>query len=402
MIVSFSGYSGSGKSTLIKRIIDQNIFSSSVKIKREDDFFLINLFQKLFGNSSSIDYNLARQGNLPNPKKNKLFKLIDILYPLGILVEYILFYIWYEVIFPKSIIIMDRYAYDYYVTSFHNLRNPHNFITSLLFNFPRPSIAFYASTDPNRALKCRNGGLNKLNCNKEFVSQVISTYSTIVKKHKLVVLESDLNEEQTFKKARSYLSLRDKFHNISSISLSGTDGTGKSTVAQYIRESLELVNIHCRVIHFFHDTLLNKLIRLIPGLGDSLPQRIGKAISKQGNILWAVANYLDALLQVFLTRLLYSNCLVIYDRYFYDFLATFNFYQIPFATLFGKIIPKTDMAVLFIGSPRLSVIRKPENTLKNYIKLQSLYSQVADIYKLEIINVSNITPRQIVKRIQDI
>jgi len=399
MIISVSGLPGSGKSTLISNIISTNASLTQAKIKKEDDFQLIKLFKKVFGATLSEQYNFIRQGKVKTSLLIIPF-LVDLLYPLVVYIEYLSFYFWYEILFPQSILITDRYAYDYFVTAKHNLKIFANPLCSLLYNFPRPSIAFYISADPEWALKNRQDrSLNKLNGTAEFLISLHETYMSIVKRHDLIVLGPGLNAKESVKMANFYIALRHRFEKISSVALIGMDGTGKSTVAMSLIANLKSVSLNGKVLHFFHDSLLNKLIVHLPFAGDKMSQKIGKAISKHGNMFWAIGNFIDGLIQIGITRLLHPNSLIVYDRYFYDFLVTFSFYDIPYRELFAKFIPYTDVQVLFVGSPILSRKRKPENSVNNYKILQTLYLNMAREYKINTLAIADFTPQQIVEEI---
>jgi len=399
MIISFSGCSGSGKSTLIAGLTAKRGLLPHATIKHEDDFFIIRVAKLLFGSSLTTAYNTSRQFRKSDINRSKLFRIVDLIYPVVVISEYALLYFWYEVLAKDSILVTDRYPYDYYVTVTHNHAQQPNLITKALKNFPRPSIGFYLSIPSSLAIaRLKTGSLNSRQ-DVYFFNKIMATYSEIAKDKGLKEVLTSGRLIVAIKEVSKLLELRMRFAGIKSISLSGTDGTGKSTTATLIKDSLKVINMRSKVLHFYHDTILYKLLKLIPGHGEILSKGIARKISKKGNFVWALVNYLDALVQTFAFRLIYHDQVIIYDRYFYDLMATYRFNQIFNASFFDSFFPAANKSYILLSSPEITFKRKPERSLAEIKEYREIYLNIAENEKLEVINTTSLTPEQVVDRI---
>ena len=81
--------------------------------------------------------------------------------------------------------------------------------------------------------------------------------------------------------------------------------------------------------------------------------------------------------------------MVIYDRYFFDFLVIFvsNFYQMPLWILrFSKIFPKTHTLIFMETDPPIAKKRRPEHPIEQLERYRNLYRRLGDLLKAHMID----------------
>lgn len=418
MIITFSGPSGAGKSTLIAELLKTDIFKNKkVVVKEEDDFFVINIAKRVLGENIFTKY----KDEWYFQKKHegisyKVFKGVSkICYPLVVYLEFLLFYIYYEILFRDKLLITDRFVYDSEV-SFRTLMNINGLVFTYLYDcFPRTYHSFLIMIDLDNAAVKRNKN-NRPGANtstKGFHENVLKLYEKIGAKHKLLVIDNNRNLKKSIEEIKSHIINKEKLLQIHEISLCGMDGAGKTTIATKICEYAEQLNIHCGVAHFVHNNVIYKLL-LRFGLYEnsediketykrkrehSLRER-----QKQTSFTRAFLRFADSYIQYIYYKIIFWNKLVIYDRYFYDYVVSFEYLTIPHRTLFNKLIPNVKNRFLILPNPLTSYKRKPERVKEFFIDNYKLYKKMARDLNMEIINTENKNPesafQEVIKKLK--
>lgn len=161
--------------------------------------------------------------------------------------------------------------------------------------------------------------------------------------------------------------------------LLGPDGSGKSTTAKAILESKVTKRLFQKEIYFHgHFPFLPELKRIVPFFRkSSKKQCLGFAEKKPFGVFRSMIYPLYYGFNYFLGHPLTwkekaSGGLIIFDRYFYDYLIQRQFIKCPkwFLFLIVKVIPKPDVIVYLKNSPEVIHTRKPELSIEE-IKRQS-------------------------------
>ena len=134
MIIALSGNDGSGKTTIAKKLVE--IFRDlgfKVIYKHEYEYAILRILFKLIGQNR---IEKSRKEMIVEKKKNWKYYL----WPLLVWFDISLQYIYFKIFKRKSVIILDRYLYDHYM-SFKYLEYLTRFTEWLYLHSPRPDIA---------------------------------------------------------------------------------------------------------------------------------------------------------------------------------------------------------------------------------------------------------------------
>lgn len=395
MIISFSGASGSGKSRVIDELKKHDFFQGkAVKVKKEDDFFLINYSKKVLGEFSFEEYKNARLYD-KKPKSTLFSIIVYFFYPLVVFFDYLIYYLYYEVLFKDKVLLCDRYVYDYLVTFKYNLAIDNFFNRVLLFNVPRPYSSFLLDISVDTAVS-RNKNLDSgsITLSREFHSNVIEYYREIAdRKNTFVVKNEDKTVPELIDEVVRAIKVREFFNSNKRIALCGIDGSGKTTLANKIQDYLSKLGVKSRVIHFYNEPVLFKLLkkfRLNTNLrlfrDESLQPKEG-AKQNRRPLWWALLYYLDSLTQYLFVELFYFNKVLVYDRFFMDYVVSFEYYKVPHRKFFSKFSPRLNNTLFLNGDPVDFFERKPEKTLDFYRELLKIYSKYSKEFNLIIVDV---------------
>ncbi|KKQ75907.1 MAG: hypothetical protein US96_C0002G0020 [Candidatus Woesebacteria bacterium GW2011_GWB1_38_5b] len=412
MIISFSGSADSGKSTLIDVIKDSEIFQTrKVKVKGDDDFFIIKAFKRIFGNTPTSAYNKNKLlGIQPADIKSSLWSTaVEMLYPLTVYLEFVYDYLIYEIVFPNKILLKDRYIYDYLVTFWCNLNINNRFVNFMFINFPRPTLSFYIRVKPETVIR-RNK--NQISGTKlmdlSFHYQTIRSYEQIANQKKLLTIKNDGSLSQSAQRVLMHIKNRLKFLTPTQISFSGLDGVGKTTLARELCAYLDQINVKYKVLHFYHDTLLYKFLK---SLGFYRERKVHdnsliiidalKRRKKGKSQLWALLNIIDAHLQYWVYRFINLGCVLIFDRYFYDFIPTFSYYNIGNFLTSIPVIPVIDYKFVLLCSPKIIYKRKLENLPEYYDAAHQIYTNMVKKYDLIPLNSGKLTTSKMLQKVLD-
>jgi len=147
MIIAFMGNDGSGKTTLAKKFEKALIaLGFKVKYRTEFDYFLIALIFRLLGTEKVNKYRrlfLAKKDSDWTPNYFKIW-------PYLVWIDLILELLWHKIFNRDTIIVMDRYAYDF-LMSWDWLEEIDDRLKWLYKRFPKPSIAFIMDALPQTA-----------------------------------------------------------------------------------------------------------------------------------------------------------------------------------------------------------------------------------------------------------
>lgn len=403
MIISFSGTSGAGKTTIIKELEKALLLSGKkVIVKNEDDFFFINLFKKFFGNSAAANYNKKKLLDIePNLKENNsLSILISVFYPLIVYIETLIEFLIFEVFNKQTVLLKDRFIYDYLVTIRYNLNINNRFYEFLFLHSPKPWLQFFVDITEETALK-RNKNIVKGSKTMEhsFHFKVIESYRNIAKHRNLISVKNDDKLSDTISCIKTHIAVKQKLSRSKVITISGLDGVGKTTLISNLGRYLEQLNISYIVVHFYHDTVLYKILKKFGFFKqEKTNQAIYKANRKKSILtkqkgkpwIWALFSYIDAFIQYFFYKVFFGRRVIIFDRFFYDYIVTFEYLNIKGGSLFRKFIPKVKNSILLTCNPENIYKRKPENTLKFFKIVGQKYLDMAPYYGILVIDVGNL------------
>lgn len=403
MVISFSGTSGAGKSKIIAEIKKGKIFSGKkVVIKEEDSFITIRLLKFILGENIFSRYKeekfFRRQYN------GILYRLFSVFsytfYPVCVYVEYLIEYIWYQMVLKDTILLADRFMYDYEVT-FKNVVGIDNRFSRWLFNrAPRPYLSFLIDINLTLALLKRNKNNipGKITANKAFHQSVILHYRKIAKEHSLLAVDNNGNLDDAVKSICGYITNKKKLLDAKRIAICGLDGTGKTTVANKLAEYANNLNVKCTVVHFYHENLLFKFLRLLGFLkvADTETMEYAKRRerslrerSKTTPFVLAFLRFFDSYLQYLYSVVVNRDKLIIFDRFFYDYSVSFEYLKIPFRSVFIKLIPHIEQRFILESSPTISYKRKPESVKIFFEECHKIYLKVAQEQKIKIIKNEN-------------
>lgn len=387
MIIAFSGCSGSGKTTIINKIINKkSLINNEIIIKEEDSFLFLKVIKQILGKKTLSNYVEDKKYRRTN---NKLWTF---LYALMVYFEFLLEYICYEKVMPNKIIVRDRYIIDYLVTINKNLDLDNKFVTNLYKIFPKPSLSFYIDIDKNTILE-RNKNTKSEGWTenpRKFILDVLKTYQKLTSSNFIYI--KNPNE------ATSFICLKLKLKNIKTISFSGVDGTGKTTLVKNFSKVLKDINVGTKIVHFYHDNTIFKILKLlkiikIPKMDDKyykLTRENTKKVKQKGkSLIWAFAHFIDSYLQYLFSMLNRGGKIILFDRYLYDYLISFEYFNIKNYKIFTKFIPKPNIAIVVTIDPQIAHKRKPENTIGFFKFSEIKYKNLAKKYKLLLLDANN-------------
>lgn len=387
MIIAFSGPSGSGKSTLIKIVRESPYFGDKkVVLREEDQFVLLQLLRKLIGNKSFSVYKYSKfyEGDKPQSLNSRAFSfLASLFYPAVVYLEFLFEYLYYEVLFRSKILLRDRYIYDYSVT-LDKVLKIHNGLSRYLFEkFPKPYLLFFLKIELSTSLiRNKNKIEGKITSNPRFHKEVLLAYSRIAKSKDLLTVDTNGEIRKSFQEVMRYIITKERLLKVRMISLSGLDGSGKTTVANLLCEYSHKLGMGCKVVNIYYGSFIHKLAGKIKKSG-SITQR------KQGSFLKALITFFISYVQYILIVATHGRELVILDRFFYDYLVNFELLGIGRLGFFKKLMPRVDKSLLLYVDPRIAYQRKKENNYSYYSRSAKLFTKLSKEYDIKAIDVSS-------------
>jgi len=409
MIIAFSGCSGSGKTTQLKKLKGWDYFKGKrVVVKDEDSFVLVRLAKIFFGEKRFTEYKDNKMSIDEDSSGTSLFtSFTNFFYPVAVYLEYLIDYIIYEVLFKKKILLKDRYIYDYLVTFEHNLKLKRPLIRFLYLNFPLPYLLFYLDVDLKTILeRNKNNVKGKITSDENFHREVIAAYREIGTKKNLLVIKN--NVKGSAEEIKFHIKNKDKFTKVKRIVVTGLDGAGKTTLATNFTNYLSKLGISWKVAHFYHDNMLHKLLKKVGYYNKNETKEVIYERSRAHNIkvkaegkpfVWGLLHYIDSYVQLIFFNIMYFNKFIIYDRYFYDFLVSFEFLRVPYREFFARLIIPVKNKFLLMCSPEVMFKRKPETTLEFATEHFDIYIKLVEKYGLTIIDSEKNRPKEVLAKL---
>lgn len=397
MIIAFCGSSGAGKSSLISQAKKLKVFvNKNVVVKQEDDFYLIKIAKTILGGNRFAEYKKGALLNIgPSKNQSLIHRLIPYFYAAAIYLEFVLEYINYEIVCKHKIILRDRYVYDYLVTLNQNMGLNNGLINYSFEQFPRPYLIFFVKINRQEALK-RNiqnkAWLEHTGTKEKFHKRILNQYYQLAKKKNLIILDSNNMSDSCLNIVRQSFLRKEKLNKLKKIVICGIDGTGKTTLANKMCDYLDKLNIECKVVHFYHNSLLYQLLcklgyyKIKNGL---LRSNLNSLKQKPKPLIWAILHYLDAYVQYFLFLFFCEKSIIVFDRFFYDFIVSFRFYKIKGCRIFERFVPLVKNRFCLVSKPEISHQRKPENLLSFFYFCDNEYKKLAARHNIQLIDTTN-------------
>jgi len=381
MYITFSGPSASGKSSLISSVVNELIKSGkTVHLVHEDSFFTISILKKVLGNSFFSDFN-NKSMLINRPKKNSFSKeVIGYVYPMVVLTEYLMSFLVSSLFRSNTIVIRDRSLIDYYVTFKvnHSFNNP---IVNLIPRFCNiSSYSIYIDISLSQCIyRNKNKRHGLITSTKSFHKKMLKKYASLLGNVDFICKNNSYAQKtnNTAEISRNILLLSNK-----RIALIGLDGSGKSTMATILASEIESKGGKSKVIHFYHNSVPYRLLKYLNLWRRDESINANYARNRLEKIpcrsfVWAMAHFSDSIIQYAFYEVRHRNKCIIYDRFFHDYLVSFEYYKVNGKGLFSHFVPKIDKLIHIDVDPIVAFNRKPENT-KNFFRFNaSVYRKIA-------------------------
>ncbi len=390
MIFAFIGNDGSGKTTIIKQVFEKYRDNGYDCIYVEEfDYFILGYIKKLM-NSHKLN---KTQEQIKDKSKITFTKRI---LPYLVLIDLYLEYYYFKIFNQKTIILRDRYAYDFLMTwQEQNISN--NILNHLYSSFPKPDLLFYINVSPLNAYNRRNKQ-NSQARSIEFYKTKTLLYQEALKDHSKIVINNNGSLNKSLLEVTSYINLKLKLSQLKSIAISGLDGSGKSTTIEDLNQLLYKLNIKHKKVHLYYQYLLLKLFKLVKGSANKSTKEIYaksiahevKSVKSSKSKLWGWYVLIDTYIQYIFLRLFFPNHLIIFDRFFHDYIVSFNYLGVNINPVtLNKLFPNADRHFLQIADYKVLHKRKPEHTLNFFKKCYTDYMNLAKVNNLTILNSTN-------------
>jgi len=180
------------------------------------------------------------------------------------------------------------------------------------------------------------------------------------------------------------------------ITLSGVDGSGKTTNALFVKKKLEENKRKVVYIHMIRWTLVYRLGELIQKFNqDEKPGKRDKFPGKKYRPLMLFVSLIDVFRFYLLNFLIgiVGRYDIICDRYFYDLGVQAVYTERMgkrFELFYWRIVPKPKISMLFDLNPEKAIIREGEHSLLYYEKKRKLYLDRCDMWGVHVIQEESI------------
>jgi len=402
MIIAIIGASGAGKSTIINHLKQWKFLKSKrIIVKEEDNFLILKLLKSIFGKKLFNEYKQQKFFNKePKTLKAKLFSgIVYWFYPAIIYLEFMITHILYSTIWRKRVLISDRYIYDYLVT-FEEMLNIHNRAVSFLINkFPKPYLIIYLKVNQQTSLARNKDNIKgKITANRKLHGRVLNRYNELASQLSILIVNSDGNKYTTIREVKEYLYSKEKLTRYKSLAISGVDGSGKTTACENLNKLCLQLSITSKVVHFYHLPILYKLLVRLGFIKPNLEKKASSYGTK--SFIWALLTFMDSYIQYIYARITNLGSLIIYDRYFYDYLVSFKYRKVPFVNLFISLIPRVGSSFVLFVKPKMVINRKGESIDLGYLKeIQKLYVNLVKQHEITPIKVGSKNQESVLKEL---
>jgi len=407
MILAFSGPSGSGKSTLIESLPFEELFpGQKIHFFEEDTFFLLKLIKGIAGSGSFLGF---KSQTIHQEKQARGIRhyLMRLFYPLIIYTEFLIKFLYFEILFPKKVAVMDRYVYDYWVTLRCNLQILGPINDFLFSRFPRPYLSIYIKVGLEELTERNKNPESPRVSDSKFQEDVLAAYTEISERTNMLEVENVGSLETAVGNITRHIRNKSTLSKVKEIVIIGLDGSGKSTLCENLSEYLRKLNIQNFVAHFYHDPVLYKILKRAGYYERKLGHLSEEEIMERGrqhnikarksgrSFFWAALHFVDSWFQYLFFKLIGGGRVIIFDRFFYDFLGSFKYLRVPRQEVFERLIPGVENAFFLSCPPEICFERKPENTKEFFEENHKFYVEIADKYDLEVIDSMQGSPQEV-------
>lgn len=408
MIIALCGTSAAGKSFLIKNLRKSELFSGkSVFIKKEDQFFLSDFLKRLGFRGLVSEYKDTVFFKKKPSMRQRIFSwFVPFVYPTIIYLEFLSDFVYYEVLFKDKILIRDRYIYDYIVT-LKDVLGTYNRATAYFFErFFRPSLLFFLSINLETAIRRnKNNVKGKITASQDFHKRVINSYDSLAKRYDALLIDTNKSPDNSLREIEKHIKIRENLSMYKSFAIIGPDGSGKTTLIKLFSSYLKKLNLEYNIIHFYHENIVYKILKKF-GYDDteSVPASVVykrsrvHALKKRERgtpFLLALFRFTDSLIQYYSAVFLNRKSLIIFDRFFYDYLVSFEFLNVSKREIFKSWIPRVNKVFLLIADPAIAYKRKPENDLESFAETSGIYKKIARDYKIPFTDTTKKEPLEV-------
>jgi len=402
MIITLSGNDGSGKTAIVKKIKDYYAEKNAEIIFVEEfNYFVISFFKKLLG----VKRVQSQQILLQEKDSRSVLKII---FPYIVWFDLIIEHFYLKIFHRNKLIFKDRQAYDFLITWIEQgISN--RFIYYIYGHFPKADMAFYIYVDPLIAHERKVLQYGDLAKKLSFYVEKTKMYDVFFDKKNVLKVDNNQDISATVFRIISYINLRERFLKLKTIAISGIDGAGKTTTINNLIKLTDGLNLKTKTIHFYYNYIILKLFKKIKNnviATESLHQKSIeneiRTVERGKGKFWKWFVLLDAFIQYWFVKMFYSRRIIIFDRYFHDFLVSFDFINVSYNRSFLlKIFPKVDRYFLQIADYKILYERKPEHTLEFFEKCHGSYSKLAMDQDLIVLDSTFNNEDEIVKIIID-
>jgi thymidylate kinase len=399
MIMALVGNDGSGKTTLCHRLNKQYPGS---RVIEEFDYLLLSFIKRLTGRGRVAQTQEAIKAAAPTG----LIRMLPYVYWFDILFHTL----YLKVRYKHKTIILDRCLYDHLAT-WRELGLANGFVEYLYALLPKPDLALYISVDPHLAWKRRSEQKDvESRRGLDFYLEKKTIYESLRDSFPIMTVDNNTSVETALKEMVRIVDLRNSLVKYRRIAISGLDGAGKTTTMNNLEILLTSLNIKHKYVHFYYNYSLLKLLRRLkrPKTEASIDAQYRKSIehelksvNHQRSKVWVVAVILDAYLQYCYFVLRHPRRLILFDRFFYDYLVSFNFLKVQHnREWFLRSFPKPQKYFLLIGEPHILHERKPEHTLGFFEDCYSQYLALAkEVKAIELLDSTHNSPQKILHQL---
>lgn len=380
MIIAFSGNDGSGKSTLAGLLAaDLEDKGRRVLVHEEFGYLPLRIMRRLAQRRTKRVQSDLQKG----ASAQRSFGVMSYALVLSSAAQIL----WLRTFRRGQTVIKDRCVFDYLATA-RELGVNAPLLERLSRFAPKPDITFYISVEPEVAMHRRNSSDRPGNKTLDFYQQKRKIYDRIYNESRIFRIYNDHEDPHlALTSINDVLETRDRIKRVKTIAISGLDGSGKSTTTAQLSEALSRLNLKSVVVHFYYQYLVLKVIQLLKR--QTPPDELSRqkeSVTKEVQHLasgkskmWMAFVLFDAALQYMFYRTFMRKHIVVFDRYFHDYVVSFEFLKLKFPKeRLLRFFPRPDRHFLQIADFRVLHQRKPEHTIEFFESCHRSYCELGE------------------------